>query len=284
MTADRFCQSFPWSFENLPVFQEPGAAGRILLVPQRCCWKSTGVLESGFVALLFRSWPIFHPLGMGSFSGKPLMLSATTQPMVTGLFSWGDMPQLAIGNPGRRTAYRTLLVFDWPWRWGTWSSQESGPCREHTWKCHFFPKVWWWFLDMFQRFLPTFRSGNLAGFFSTNHGVVQNNSSKQVGFWHSSRLDSSLNCPGPWWMHCWPWIPRWEPIGTNIWLGIYPKDEGGIFDPAIRRSWEFCIFAAETRNLHRSSSPTSGTRDGQWLGHSSRTNPQRPGLVEVVVA
>lgn len=52
-----------------------------------------------------------HPRGMGSFPGKPLVLSATTQPMVTGLLL-GDMPQLAFGNPGRRTAYRTLLGFD----------------------------------------------------------------------------------------------------------------------------------------------------------------------------
>ena len=137
-----------------------------------------------------------HPRGMGSFPGKPLVLSATTQPMVTGLLL-GDMPQLAFGNPGRRTAYRTLLGFDWPWRWGTWSSQESGPYRNAPGNVIvFFPKPGDDF-GVFQRFLPTFRSGNLAGFFSTNHGVVQSNSSKQVGFWHTSSLDSSPKLPRP---------------------------------------------------------------------------------------
>lgn len=277
MRADRFCQSFPWSFWTLASFPRTG-----------CCWPDfVGASE----VLLEKHW---------SFG---IRLCCPVIPMWDGKLSWE-----AIGAIGHYSTYGNGLV-----TWGYASTSHWEPRQKnclpdfagfrltlalgnlvvagvgamqgtHLENVIFFPKVWWWFWVCFKGFCKNFLSGNLAGIFSTNHGVVQNNSSKQVGFWHTSSLDSSPKLPRPLVNALLAVNPEAGAYWNISWLGIYPKDEGGIFDPAIRRSWEFCIFAAETRNLHRSSSPTSGTRDGQWLGHSSRTNPQRPGLVEVLVA
>ena len=117
MTADRFCQSFPWSFWTLASFPRTG-----------CCWPD-------FVG----AWEVFHPLGMGSFSGKPLMLSATTQPMVTGLFSWG-YASTSHWEPRQKNCLPDFAGFRLTLALGN-LVVAGVVVQERTWTCHvFFPK------------------------------------------------------------------------------------------------------------------------------------------------
>lgn len=109
------------------------------------------------------------------------MLSATTQPMVTGLFSWG-YASTSHWEPRQKNCLPDFAGFRLTLALGNLVVAGVGAVQEHTWKRHvFFPKCGDDF-GVFQRFLQKFSFQNLAGIFSTNHGVVQNNYQSNVGF------------------------------------------------------------------------------------------------------
>lgn len=146
MTADRFCQSFPWSFWTLASFPRTG-----------CCWPDfVGASE----VLLEKHWsfgirlcsPVIPKLTnlSSSWDGK---LSWEAIDAIGHYSTYGNGPLFLRGyastshwEPRQKNCLPDFAGFRLTLALGNLVVAGVGAVQERTWKRHsFFPKAWWWF-------------------------------------------------------------------------------------------------------------------------------------------
>ena len=135
---------------------------------------------------------------MGSFPGKPLMLSATTQPMVTGLFSWG-YASTSLWEPRQKNCLPDFAGFRLTLALGNLVVAGVGAVQEHTWKTSFFfPKCGDDFGYVSKVSAKIFCPEIWREFFQPTMVLSRTTHQSKLGFDILVAWIPPLNCPGPW--------------------------------------------------------------------------------------